>query len=98
MALCDYRLCDVCGGKAFYDANLSYSDDAEYIPYRLAGEEQYPDHPDLAKKYGQRLGYVGDWVVICNGCSKTHRTQIVPLTAATSPTAPEPLASALPNP
>jgi hypothetical protein len=24
MALADYRLCDVCGGKAFYDANLNY--------------------------------------------------------------------------
>lgn len=24
MALADYRLCDVCGRKAFYDANLNY--------------------------------------------------------------------------
>ena len=23
MAMCDYALCDVCGGKAFYDANIS---------------------------------------------------------------------------
>jgi len=22
MAMCDYALCDVCGGKAFYDADL----------------------------------------------------------------------------
>lgn len=27
MALADYRLCDVCGGKAFYDANLNYDFD-----------------------------------------------------------------------
>lgn len=27
MALADYRLCDVCGGKAFYDANLNYTDE-----------------------------------------------------------------------
>ena len=25
MAMCDYALCDVCGGKAFYDANISDS-------------------------------------------------------------------------
>lgn len=24
MASCDYKLCDVCGGKAFYDSNLQY--------------------------------------------------------------------------
>lgn len=24
MALADYRLCDVCDGKVFYDANLNY--------------------------------------------------------------------------
>jgi len=24
MALADYRLCDVCGRKVFYDANLNY--------------------------------------------------------------------------
>lgn len=27
MALADYRLCDVCGNKAFYDANLNYDVD-----------------------------------------------------------------------
>ena len=27
MALADYRLCDQCGGKAFYDANLNYDPD-----------------------------------------------------------------------
>lgn len=26
MALCDYRLCDKCNGKAFYDANLNYGE------------------------------------------------------------------------
>lgn len=25
MAAADYRLCDVCGGKTFYDAELDYS-------------------------------------------------------------------------
>lgn len=27
MALADYYLCDVCGGKCFYDANLNYDYD-----------------------------------------------------------------------
>jgi hypothetical protein len=27
MAMADYRLCDVCGKKAFYDANLNYDFD-----------------------------------------------------------------------
>lgn len=36
MAMSDYRLCDVCGGKAFYDANLDYRFDPvapEQLPY-----------------------------------------------------------------
>jgi hypothetical protein len=28
MAMCDYRLCDVCGGKAFYDVDIR---DTRYI-------------------------------------------------------------------
>ena len=48
MALCDYRPCDVCGGKAFYDANLNYDSDGG-------------------------LDNLGDWVVICKSCAKTHK-------------------------
>lgn len=33
MALCDYRLCDACGGKAFYDANLNYSEETGMPDY-----------------------------------------------------------------
>jgi hypothetical protein len=80
MALADYRLCDVCGGKAFYDANLSYADGPdEYFPdrapYRIAGQPQYQD-ASLNHKHGMRLGYVGDWAVICEDCAKTHRVVI----------------------
>lgn len=83
MAGADYRSCDVCGGKTFYDANLSYTDgDDTYCkddpPYRVAGAEQY-DKPELLTKYGLRLGYVGDWAVLCTDCSKTHKTAILPI-------------------
>lgn len=68
MALADYRLCDVCGGKAFYDARLSYEDSEDGgEPYRVAGEKQEWDNV---------LGHVGDWAVICVECAKTHRTRI----------------------
>lgn len=81
MAMGDYRQCDVCGGKAFYDANLSYEFEPDYReqkPYRLVGQEQYTD-ADLNHKHGVRLGYVGDWAVICDECAKTHKTIIVPI-------------------
>ena len=85
MARGDYRGCDVCDGKAFYDANLSYGDAGdewarlrEATPYRIAGSEQY-DNPELLAKYGQTLGYVGDWAVICTDCSPRFRTLIEPI-------------------
>jgi hypothetical protein len=83
MARSDYRLCDVCDGKAFYDANLNYEHGpSEYRPdeppYRVAGDEQYPNTPEFTAKYGMRLDYVGDWAVICTDCARTHRTAILP--------------------
>lgn len=83
MAMADYRLCDVCDGKAFYDSNLNYEDGrsewgACRKPFRLAGVEQY-DKPELLEKYGTRLGYVGDWAVICTDCAKTHKCVILPI-------------------
>src|SRR5690349_8029348 len=82
MAKADYRLCDVCGEKAFYDSNLSYEDGPsehkKTPPYRIAGEPQMDDAA-LVEKYGNRLGYLGDWAVICEDCAKTHRTAILPI-------------------
>lgn len=88
MALADYRLCDVCGGKAFYDANLSYADGPGQFsendhPYRVAGEEQY-DTPELNQKYGMRLGYLGDWAVLCTDCAEKYEVRIVERTASTT--------------
>lgn len=79
MAISDYRQCDVCGGKAFYDANLDYeevdspSDDMRR-PYLIAGAPQY-DH--MGRDYGYALGRLGDWAILCHECSKTHRVEIV---------------------
>jgi hypothetical protein len=83
MAMSDYRLCDVCGSKAFYDSNLNYGDGTDewhkdYPPFRIAGEAQY-SKPELNEKYGARLDYVGDWAVICTDCAKTHKAVIVPI-------------------
>jgi len=88
MALCDYRLCDVCGRKAFYDAHLNYDDrPSEYRsvdkPYRVAGAEQY-EKPELNQKHGMRLDYVGDWAVICADCSDKYETKIVERTQQNS--------------
>ena len=83
MALSDYRLCDVCEDKAFYDSNLNYGDGTDEWhkndpPFRIAGKNQY-DKPEFNQKYGTRLDYVGDWAVICRDCAKTHKTIIVPI-------------------
>lgn len=72
MALSDYRLCDVCGCKAFYDAKLDYEGET---PYLVGGQEQYST--DGLKKYSLCLGNLGDWAVICVSCSKKFRTMIV---------------------
>ena len=85
MAAADYRLCDVCSGKVFYDSNLDYqSPDAynEHRPaYRQAGDPQY-DTPEKCKKWGTKLDYLGDWAVICNDCAKTHKCVVVPIDEA----------------
>lgn len=83
MAGADYRLCDICESKAFYDARLNYDDGTsewhkDDPPFRFAGKEQYSD-PKLNHKHGLRLDYLGDWAVICSDCAKTHKTIIVPI-------------------
>lgn len=82
MALADYKRCDVCGSKAFYDANLSYtqgpSDYSDAPPFRSVGVEQIAD-PALRHNRGTRLGYLGDWAVLCQDCAKTHKTAILPI-------------------
>jgi hypothetical protein len=77
MAYADYRLCDVCGGKAFYDANLNYRTGER----QKNGTWEYPDDgfrvAGIVENYPTALDRLGDWAVICNECAKTHATTIV---------------------
>lgn len=70
MASSDYRLCDVCDGKAFYDSNLNYEfGRPQYSvgPFKNCGEAQN----------SISLERLGDWAVLCHECAKTHKCQIV---------------------
>lgn len=84
MAKLDYRCCDICDNKVFYDANLNYEQGpSEYRstpPFRIAGKEQL-DNPDVLHKHGSRLDYLGDWAVICENCAKTHKCVVVTIEA-----------------
>lgn len=89
MAAGDYRSCDVCGRKAFYDANLNYlrcspvREDQSFA-YRTAGVPQF-ESPEYCRKYGGCLDNLGDWAVLCCDCAKTHKTQIVEIAAVLPP-------------
>lgn len=66
MALADYRLCDICNGKAFYDSNLNYEFADKYTKIPADELIQQP------KSDSMKLDYLGKWVVLCRECSKTH--------------------------
>lgn len=69
MAYADYRLCDVCGGKTFYDAELNY--------------ENTKDKEKMIRGWpGMKLDSLGDWAVLCRDCAKTHKVEIVKIEKA----------------
>lgn len=79
MAGADYRHCDKCGGKAFYDADLSY----EY-PRKVEGKMLTPAEPfktagQLTQHDTVALGHLGDWAVLCTDCAKTHKCVVAPI-------------------
>ena len=84
MAAADYRLCDVCGRKAFYDANLNYEygrtkwneDDP---PFRTNGVPQ----PEGEPRHELRCDYLGEWAVICGPCASTHKCVVVSIEVPT---------------
>jgi hypothetical protein len=78
MAAADYRSCDLCGTKAFYDANLGYEFEGDELfqGKKITKEmcAKYVGKPSAHFLYG-----LGDWAVLCTECSKTHKTAIVKL-------------------
>lgn len=64
MAAADYYLCDRCGCKTFYDANLNYDGDS----CNPVTQHRWPE------------GNVGWMIVICNTCAITHAAAIRELT------------------
>lgn len=81
MASCDYRKCDNCGGKTFYDSDLHYEyftekwDEERGICYYDVSEGS-PTLFNNSDKPGVRLYGVGAWAVLCEECSKTHEAVI----------------------
>lgn len=68
MAMADYRLCDNCGCKAFYDSNLNYE----------FGDSKNPIPEDeKIRDSSFKLDYLGDWAVLCRDCAKTHVCAVI---------------------
>lgn len=76
MAAADYRLCDKCGQKAFYDANLAYECHTANDP--IPADECIRGSPGL------KLQYLGDWSVLCRTCAREWRCEIVPMQPASA--------------
>lgn len=74
MAAADYYLCDICGSKTFYDADLSYNS------FRDGQENPETHHP-------WPDGDIGWMTVICGECAKTNNVVIV---SANNPLKPNP--------
>lgn len=64
MAAADYRLCDICKSKTFYDSDLNYD---------------LPDFDGSIRGRDYSLERTGDWKVICRECAKTHKVVILPI-------------------
>ena len=76
MASSDYRCCDRCGRKTFYDSELNY--EFERDRFSLTPEKA-PRENGVDTGPGLWLEQLGDWAVICSECAKTHRTIVVPI-------------------
>jgi hypothetical protein len=66
MAAADYKLCDLCGGKAFYDANI---EDSRYIASYDPTVTNFWDKSPV-----DPIGIA----VLCSDCNKTHEAIIRP--------------------
>jgi len=67
MAAADYRLCDVCDAKTFYDTTLGYEFE----------EDSWAPFDEIDKKRGWKLGNLGDWICICKECSEKYKVVLM---------------------
>jgi len=68
MAGIDYKYCDVCNKRAFYDADLTYREATSMACTKEMG---------VKKDY--KLGMVGDWVVLCDDCAPKYDIELRPV-------------------
>lgn len=66
MAMADYHLCDKCGAKTFYDAD---------IPGEWVGDEWRYNWQPGGENYPPFAGYRA--YALCHSCEKTHEIKIV---------------------
>jgi hypothetical protein len=76
MAYADYRHCDICDRKTFYDANLNYEQGKSVLASDFARINGEP------AAWGYKLDSLGDWSVICRDCAKKFKTVTVERTQA----------------
>jgi len=76
MAGADYRRCDKCGTKTFYDATLNY--DCGKKGAWVQKEDAVIEAGATDENSGYLLDRLGDWAVLCRTCSQEFKTQIVP--------------------
>jgi hypothetical protein len=60
----DYRSCDVCGCKVFYDANLDYDN---FSDFAKSGGALFNNERSYLE-----LHTLGAWTVLCKSCTLTH--------------------------
>lgn len=72
MASGDYRACDVCGVKTFYDANLHYVYDDERSEYDTG---PLLEENGVVSSYA--LAFLGSWACVCDGCCKEWTARVV---------------------
>jgi hypothetical protein len=64
MASGDYRSCDVCVCKVFYDANLDYEGSSDFSK---SGGVLFNNERSYVG-----LHNLGAWMVLCKSCALTH--------------------------
>ena len=67
MAGADYRLCDICDRKTFYNANLNYEFE----------RDSWKPFEGIDKRRGWKLDNLGDWICLCKECSEKYKVVVM---------------------